>query len=67
MEMFSSGSPVAAAVFNGTGSDKMNWMSTERLMTSPWDDIAENTTTKPATVSVVGRYEILIDNDIHSW
>ena len=55
MEMFSSGSSAAFAIFNATGSDKMSWMSSDRLMTSSWDNITEYISIKPVTVSVIGR------------
>ena len=56
MGMVTSGSVVAFAIFNATDSDKMTWMSTERLLTSSWNDIAEYMAIKPVTVSVLGRY-----------
>ena len=57
IEMFAAGSSVAHVVFNATNSDKMDWMSRDRLLTSSWSDITEYMALKPVTISVVGRYE----------
>ena len=56
MEMFKSDSSVAVAVFNATNSNKMTWMSTDRLMTSSWNDITEYMAIRPAIISVDGKY-----------
>ena len=52
IEIFAAGSSVAHAVFNATNSDKMDWMSSDRLLTSSWSDVTEYMTLKPVTVSV---------------
>ena len=57
IEIFAAGSSVAHAVFNATNCDKMDWMSSDRLLTSSWSDVTEYMTLKPVTVSVVGRYK----------
>ena len=56
MEMESSGDVVAFATFDGHGSDKMSWMSKERLVDSSWDDLDDYKVTNPVVISLDGRY-----------
>ena len=39
--MYHTGSLVAFATFNGTGSDKNSFMTADRLLNSSWDDIKD--------------------------
>lgn len=54
--MYASGSTVAFATFNARGTDKMSWLSADRLINSSWDDVREFANSNPTTISVIGRY-----------
>ena len=57
MEMESSGDVVAFATFDGRGSDKMSWMSKERLIESSWEDLDDYKVTNPVVISLDERYQ----------
>ena len=54
--MVSSDRVVAFATFNGHGSDKMSWMSKDRLIESSWEDLSDYIAEEPVVVSLQGRY-----------
>ena len=39
MTLYENGEEVVALVFDGTGSDNINWFSHSRLISSPWTDL----------------------------
>ena len=54
--MVSSDRVVAFATFNGSSSDKMSWMSEDRLIESSWEDLSDYMAEEPVVVSLQGRY-----------
>ena len=41
---YEEGEEVVSIVFDGVGSDKINWFSQSRLISSPWTDLETSTT-----------------------
>ena len=64
IEVFTSALPVAFAVFNASGLDKMNWMSADHLITSSWNDIKAYMANKPVNIAIVGRYMYITDKQV---
>ena len=54
MDMYKSGSMVAIAVYNATGSDKVSWLKTERLRYSSWIDAQDGNVPDASQFGVTG-------------
>ena len=60
MEMEDAGHAVAFARFDASGSNKLSWMSAQRIQSSSWDDFEAYIKAKNSTVSVNGLWVLNI-------
>ena len=60
MEMENAGHAVAFAKFDASGSNKLSWMSAQRIQNSSWDDFEAYIKAKKSTVSVNGLWVLNI-------
>ena len=44
LALYEEGEEVVSMIFDGSGSDKINWFSHSRLISSPWADLKTSTT-----------------------
>ena len=67
MEMEDAGHAVAFAKFDASGSNKLSWMSAQRIQNSSWDDFEVYIKAKNSTVSVNGLWvhNIILFVDIY--
>ena len=60
MEMEDAEHAVAFAKFDASGSNKLSWMSAQRIQNSSWDDFKAYIKAKKSTVSVNGLWVLNI-------
>ena len=55
VELYSSNTLDAYAIFDARGADRWSWLSVDRLLSSSWEDVKDYATNNIATASVEGK------------